>query len=443
MTRGFPLQPTTPADRPSNAAVSNPPGPNSAVGRYRWRICALLFFATTINYLDRQVLGVLAPLLQTNIGWSEIQYGYIVASFQIAYAVGLVAMGGLIDRIGTRVGYTLMIAVWSLAAMAHAAVASVAGFIAVRFLLGIGESGNFPAAVKTVAEWFPRRERSFATGIFNSGSNVGAILAPLTVPFIAVAWGWQWAFLITGAIGSLWLLIWWRYYRPPAEHPSLSEAELAYINSDPDEPVQHIPWARLLPHRQTWSFLAAKFFTDPIWWIFLSWLPKFLNETYGLSITELGPPLVVIYVMADAGSIGGGWLASLFLKRGWTVNRARKSAMGVCAVAVIPIIFAAQASNLWTAVLLVGLATAAHQGWSANAFTMVSDMFPRSAVASVVGIGGFGGAIGSAMASTMTGFLLETTGSYVPVFLIAGTAYLIALGVVHLLTPEMRPVESI
>ncbi len=413
------------------------------MGRYRWRICALLFFATTINYLDRQVLGVLAPSLQTTIGWSEVEYGYIVASFQIAYAIGLVAMGGLIDRIGTRLGYTLMIAIWSLAAMAHAAVATVAGFIAVRFLLGIGESGNFPAAVKTVAEWFPRRERSFATGIFNSGSNVGAILAPLTVPFIAVAWGWQWAFLITGAIGSLWLFIWWRNYRPPAEHPSLSSVELAYINSDPAEPIQRIPWARLLPHRQTWAFLSAKFFTDPVWWFFLSWLPKFLNETYGLSITELGPPLVVIYVMADAGSIGGGWLASSFLKRGWSVNRARKSAMGVCAIAVIPIVFAAQASNLWTAVLLVGLAAAAHQGWSANAFTMASDMFPRSAVASVVGIGGFGGAISGALASTATGFILETTGSYVLLFGIAGTAYLIALGVVHLLTPEMQPVREL
>lgn len=413
------------------------------VGRYRWRICALLFFATTINYLDRQVLGVLAPELQRIIGWSEIDYGYIVASFQIAYAIGLVAMGGLVDRIGTRLGYALMIAAWSLAAMAHALVATVAGFIAVRFLLGLGESGNFPAAVKTVAEWFPRRERTLATGIFNSGSNVGAILAPLIVPWIVVQWGWEWAFLATGAIGSLWLIIWWRSYRPAAEHPALSAAELAYINSDPPEPTQRIPWMQLLPHRQTWAFLAAKFFTDPVWWFFLSWLPKFLNETHGLSITELGPPLVVIYLMADVGSIGGGWLASQFLKRGWSVNRARKSAMLACAACAVPIIFAGQASNVWTAVLLVGLGAAAHQGWSANAFTMVSDMFPKTAVASVVGIGGFGGAISGALAAGFTGWLLETTGSYVLLFLLAGVMYLIALLVVHVLVPRMEPAVTI
>lgn len=413
--------------------------PVAKIGRYRWRICALLLFATTINYIDRQVLGVLAPDLQRTIGWNEIQYGYIVTAFQAAYAIGLVTAGAVIDRLGTRSGYALAILVWSIAAISHSLAATVVGFAIARFALGLGEAGNFPAAIKTVAEWFPRRERALATGIFNSGSNIGAIIAPLAVPIVAVTWGWQAAFMFTGALSAAWLIAWLLIYHTPEQHPKLSSAELAHIRSDPAEPTVRIPWVQLLRHRQTWAFVAAKFMTDPIWWFFLFWLPKFLNAEYGLTLTALGLPLVVIYLMADVGSIAGGWLAGRFIKRGWSVNRGRKGAMLICALAVVPIVFASQAGNLWLAVGLIGLATAGHQGWSANVFTLTSDMFPRRAVASVVGIGGFGGAVGGMLISTFTGFLLETTHSYVPVFLMAGSAYLLALAVVHTLAPRLEP----
>lgn len=409
------------------------------VGRYRWRICAMLLAATTINYIDRQVLGVLAPFLQEHIGWNEIEYGYIVTAFQAAYALGLLCAGAVIDRLGTRVGYAIAIGVWSLAAMGHALAGSVMGFALARFMLGLGEAGNFPAAIKTVAEWFPRRERALATGIFNSGSNIGAIVAPLLVPVVAVAWGWQAAFLCTGLLSATWLVAWLLLYRAPERHPRLSAEELAHIRSDPPEPAVRVPWARLLRHRQTWAFVSAKFITDPIWWFFLFWLPKFLHAEYGLSLLGLGLPLVAIFLLADVGSIAGGWLAGRFIKRGWSVNRARKGAMLVCALCVVPIVFAARADDLWVAVLLIGLATAGHQGWSANVFTLTSDMFPRHAVASVVGIGGFAGAVGGMMIATFTGFLLETTGSYVPVFLMAGSAYLLALLVVHALAPALEP----
>ena len=411
------------------------------VGRYRWRICALLLFATTINYVDRQVLGVLAPDLQQRLGWNEIEYGYIVTAFQGAYAIGLLCAGALIDRVGTRIGYALAIAVWSIAAMSHALATTALGFAIARFALGLGEAGNFPAAIKTVAEWFPRRERAFATGIFNSGANVGAIVAPLTVPFIATYWGWQVAFLFTGILSATWLVAWLTTYREPEQHPKLSTTELGYIRSDAEEPAVRIPWARLLGHRQTWAFIAAKFMTDPIWWFFLFWLPKFLHEKHGLTLTGLGAPLVAIYLMADVGSIAGGWMAGRFIKRGWTVNRARKSAMLICAIAVLPIVTVAQVQNLWFAVLLIGFATAGHQGWSANLFTLTSDMFPRRAVGSVVGIGGFGGAVGGMLIATFTGFLLQSTGSYVPVFIMAGSAYLLALGVIQTLVPRLEPAQ--
>jgi len=398
---------------------------------YRWRICALLFFATTINYIDRQVLGVLAPYLQPIIGWDEIQYGYIVAAFQAAYALGLLAVGGVIDRLGTRIGYALAISIWSLAAMSHAMVHSVLGFATARFILGFGEAGNFPSAIKTVAEWFPRRERALATGIFNSGSNIGAIVAPLAVPWITLRLGWQWAFVFTGFFSAAWLIAWLTIYRPALR-----------TESDIEESSVKIPWASLLIHRQTWAFAAGKFITDPVWWFMIFWLPKFLNTEHGLTLTELGPPLVAIYVMADVGSIAGGWIASAFLKRGWSANRARKTAMLVCACCVIPIMFAAKARSLWTAVALIGLAAAAHQGWSANLFTLVSDMFPPRAVASVVGIGGFGGAVSGMLIATFTGFLLQYTGSYVPVFVMAGSAYLLALLVIQLLIPKLEPASG-
>jgi ACS family hexuronate transporter-like MFS transporter len=422
----------TPDGKTADASVAK-------LGMYRWRVCAMLLAATTINYVDRQVLGVLAPFLQTEIGWNEIEYGYIVTSFQAAYAIGLLCIGAIIDRLGTRVGYAIAISVWSLAAMSHSLAASVVGFMLARFVLGLGEAGNFPAAIKTVAEWFPRRERALATGIFNSGSNVGAIIAPLMVPIVAVTWGWQAAFLFTGALSALWLAVWWMTYRAPEDQPGLSPEELAYIRSDPPEPTVRVPWSQILRHRQAWAFVAAKFITDPIWWFFLFWLPKFLHAEYGLTLMGLGLPLIVIFLLADVGSIAGGWLAGRFIKRGWSVNRARKGTMLICALAVVPIVFAAQADNLWLAVALIGMATAGHQGWSANVFTLTSDMFPRHAVASVVGIGGFAGAVGGMMIATFTGFLLETTGSYVPVFLMAGSAYLIALVVVHALAPRLQP----
>ncbi len=412
-----------------------------SIGRYRWRICALLLFATTINYIDRQVLGILAPDLQKAIGWNEQQYSAIVAAFQIAYAIGLVTAGAVIDKLGTRVGYALAICVWSIAAMSHSVAATVVGVAIARFTLGVGEAGNFPAAIKTVAEWFPRRERAFATGIFNAGSNVGVIVAAAVVPIIAVTWGWRAAFLFTGLLSATWLVAWLTIYRVPEQHPRLSKGELEYIRSDREEATTKTPWRHLLGHRQTWAFVLAKFMTDPIWWFFLFWLPKFLNSEYQLTITGLGLPLIVIYLLADVGSIGGGWLAGRFIKLGWSTNRARKTAMLICALCVVPIVFASQAGNLWVAVLLIGLATAGHQGWSANLFTLTSDMFPRQAVASVVGIGGLGGAVGGAMIAAFVGFLLETTGSYVPVFMLAGSAYLLALLVVHLLAPRLEPAK--
>jgi len=413
------------------------------IGRYRWVICAMLFFATTINYIDRQVLGILATdeTFKRTIGWSEAEYGYVNTAFQAAYALGLLVVGNLMDRFGTRKGFSFAIVFWSVAAMLHAAARSAFGFGVARFALGIGEAGNFPAAIKTVAEWFPKKERALATGIFNSGSNVGAIVAPLIVPWIAVTYGWQWAFISTGALGFVWLVFWLMTYRRPEEHPKLSRAELEHIQSDPAEPSTKIPWGRLFPHRQTWAFAVGKFLTDPIWWVYLFWLPKFLNTNYGLNITQIGLPLVVIYVAADVGSIGGGWLSSRLIKGGWSVNKARKTAMLICALSVVPIMFAANASNLWVAVALVSLAAAAHQGWSANIFTMVSDMFPRRAVGSVVGIGGMSGSVGGMLIATTVGLILQYTGSYLPIFIIAGSAYLVALAVIHLLAPRLDPAK--
>ena len=412
-----------------------------ASGNVRWRVCAMLLCATTINYIDRQVLGVLAPFLQEEIGWSEIEYSYIVTAFQAAYAIGLLCTGAIIDRFGTRIGYAISIGVWSLAAMSHALATGVVSFAAARFALGLGEAGNFPSAIKTVAEWFPRRERALAAGIFNSGSNIGAVVAPLLVPIVASRWGWQAAFLCTGLLSATWLIVWLLTYRTPEHHPTLSAAELAFIRSDAAEPPTKLPWIQILRYRQAWAFIAAKFMTDPIWWFFLFWLPKFLHAEYGLSLLGLGLPLITIFLLADIGSIAGGWFAGRLIRRGWSVNRARKSAMAVCALAVVPILFAARADNLWLAVALIGLATAGHQGWSANLFTLASDLFPRNAVASVVGIGGFAGAVGGMLISTFVGLLLQATGSYLPVFFIAASAYLLALAAVQMLVPKMQPAQ--
>jgi ACS family hexuronate transporter-like MFS transporter len=431
-----------------------------SIGRYRWVICALLFVATTINYVDRQIIAILKPDLQQLFTWTERDYAAIVFTFQLAYAIGLLIAGRVMDKLGTRVGFALAIVLWSVAAVLHAMAdwfpglrlptvlvdppsivllsGAAAGFALARFLLGLGEAGNFPASIKTVAEWFPKRERAFATGIFNSGTNVGALVTPLVVPWIALRFGWQWAFIATGVTGFLWLIWWMAAYAPPETHPKLTAAERAYIRSDPPESITPIPWGDLLRYRQTWAFALGKFMTDPIWWLYLFWIPDFLNKSYGLDLKSIGPPIVVIYLIADVGSIGGGWLSSSLIKRGWTVNAARKTAMLLCALAVVPIIFAAQVSNLWGAVLLVSLAAAAHQGWSANLFTLTSDMYPRRAVGSVVGIGGMAGAVGGMVISLVVGEILQRTGSYVLVFFIAGSAYLLALLVIHLLAPKLE-----
>lgn len=414
----------------------------SRIGHYRWVICGLLFFATTINYVDRQVLGFLAPDLQRAIGWNEAQYGLIVTSFQAAYAVSLLVIGRIMDKLGTRKGYSLAIIIWSLAAMGHAFARSAVGFGVARFALGLGEGGNFPAAIKTVAEWFPKKERAFATGIFNAGSNVGPIIVPLTIPWVVNHYGWQAAFIVTGAVGFLWLFLWFPLYRPPEEHPRVSAGELAYIKSDPPEPMTKVPWGRLFPHRQTWAFAIGKFMTDPVWWFYLFWLAKFLDKNYHISLARLSLPVIVVYVVADVGSVGGGWLSSMLIKRGWTVNRGRKTAMLVCAICVVPVVFASFATNMWTAVGLISLATAAHQGWSANIFTFASDMFPRRAVGSVVGIGGMAGAVGGMLFSFVTGYvLLWTHSNYTPVFIVCGSVYLIALLIMHLLVPRLEPAK--
>ena len=410
------------------------------VGHYRWIICSLLFFATTINYIDRQVFGILAPVLQQEIGWNEIEYGYIVVAFQAAYALGLLVVGRLIDRYGTKIGYSVAVVLWSLAAMAHAVTRSATGFGAARFALGLGESANFPAAVKTIAEWFPKKERAFATGVFNSGANIGAVVAPAAVPFLTIAYGWQAAIIVTGLLGFIWLLAWILVYERPEIHRKLSPAELGFIRSDPpDPPTGKIPWASLLRYRQTWAFVAGKFLTDPIWWFYIYWLPKFLNKTYGLTLTDLGLPLIAIYTMTSIGSIGGGWLSSRFIALGWQIGRARKTVMLICAICIVPIVAAANVANLWVAVALIGVAAAAHQGWSANLFTTASDMFPRDAVGSVVGLGGMAGAIGGMLLAASAGFLLEWTGSYMTLFIISGSVYLVALFIFNLLAPNLEP----
>lgn len=410
-------------------------------GYTRWIVCTLLLFATTINYIDRQVLGILAPTLQKEIGWTEVQYGYIVTAFQAAYAIGLLLVGRILDVIGTKLGFALAIVFWSIAAMLHAVVRTPLGFGLARFGLGLGEAGNFPAAIKTVAEWFPKKERALATGIFNGGSNLGAIIAPAIVPVIALAWSWKAAFLITGAIGFVWLFFWLWLYNPPEKHKTVGAGELAYIHGDAEEATTPIPWASIIGKRQTWAFAIGKLLTDPVWWFYLYWLGKFLNEKHGVTLSRIGPPLIVIYVIADIGSIGGGWLSSRFIKSGWSVNKARKVAMLICALCVVPVVFAPMVSGMWTAVALISLAAAAHQGWSANIFTTASDMFPKRAVGSVVGFGGMAGSVGGIFVATGTGYVLELTRSYVPIFIIAGVAYLLALAIIHMLAPRLEQAD--
>lgn len=412
--------------------------------KFRWTVCALLFFATTINYVDRQVLSMLADTLKVQIGWTPIEYSNITTAFSLAYMVGLLGAGRLLDKFGTRIGFAIAITVWSVAAMAHALATTAFTFGVARTLLGLGESANFPACIKTVAEWFPKKERAHATGIFNSGSNIGAVVAPITVPWLAVTFGWQAAFIVTGALGFLWLLFWLALYGPPRGHKKVSAQELTLIESDPaDRVAAAYPWRHLLPKRGTWAFGLGKFLSDPIWWFYLFWLPMYFQETFGLTLTQLPVPMLIIYNASSVGSIGGGWLSSGLINRGWSINASRKTAMLICALAVLPVLLVPYATkgSMWEVIAILSVAMAAHQGFSANLFTLTSDMFPRAAVGSVVGIGGAMGAFGIVLMQKLAGYVVQWTGSYSILFVISGTAYLFALLVVHLFAPKLEPVE--
>jgi ACS family hexuronate transporter-like MFS transporter len=423
--------------------------------KYRWTILSLVFFATTINYLDRQVISLLKDdYLQPLFGWNESDYANIVIAFQVMYALGMVGSGLIIDKIGTKLGYALSLLIWSFASIGHAFASSTLGFLVARGVLGFSEAGNFPAAIKTVAEWFPKKERALAAGIFNSGTNVGAILAPLTVPLIAMKWGWQWAFIITGAIGLIWLLFWWLFYESPQKHKKVSQQELDYINSDEPEietATEKVKWVKLFGYKQTWAFAILKFFTDPIWWFILFWLPSFLNKQYQMTKLDLAIPIAVVYTMAMFGSIAGGWLSGYFINLGWPVYRARRTALLIFAVCALPMLAAQYLGsyNSWNAIIIIGFAASAHQAWSANIFTTVSDMFPKKAVASVVGIGGMIGAVGGIIIAKTAGLLLDyydnlgkiETGYYI-MFIICAFAYLIAWSLFSLLVPKM-PVATI
>jgi ACS family hexuronate transporter-like MFS transporter len=408
----------------------------------RWTVCAMLFVATSINYMDRQVIAILKPTLEHSIGMTEVSYGYIVDAFQIAYAIGLLGAGRLMDKLGTRIGYMLVMAVWSASAMGHALASSVVQFGFVRFFLGLGESGNFPAAIKTVAEWFPQNERSLATGIFNSGANVGAILAPAIVPWVTLRFGWHAAFVTTGLFSVLWILWWFRYYRKPTDHATLTGEELRHIYQEAAADLgPSMPWRRLLKCPQTWAFSIAKFLTDPIWYFYLFWLPSYFSAKFNLDLSHLGLPLIIVYNASAVGSIGGGWLPAPFRRLRLSPNNARLMAMLFCAALVVPIYTASSVKSEWTAIALISVAAGAHQGWSANLFTTSSDMFPRSAVGSVVGIGGMAGSLGSALFAFFAGHILQFTHSYASLFAIASIAYLLALAALSTLAPGLRKVE--
>jgi ACS family hexuronate transporter-like MFS transporter len=418
------------------------------VSRVRWTVCALLFFATTINYIDRQILALIKEFLDRELGWTNEQFGLVNSAFQGAYAVGLLLFGWFVDRYGTKIGYAVSITLWSLAAIAHALIGSVGGFFTARVGLGISEGGNFPSAIKAVALWFPKRERAFATAIFNSGTNVGAIIAPATVPMIAFSLGWRWAFIFAGVVGLLWLVFWIPLYDIPERRKGVSAAELELIRSDKDEQAAGgVPMGsiRALRHRQTWSFIVAKFMTDPVWWFFLIWLPDFFKATRGLNIKKSWLHLVTIYAIVTVLSIAGGWLTGYLTRRGWSVTRARKTGMFLFALSVLPILLATKVGD-WPAVLIIGLAASAHQAWSANLFTTVSDMFAKKDVATIIGLGGMAGSIGGMLFPWFAGRLLDryhavgdVTAGYTILFAICASAYLIAFGINHLLAPRFEP----
>jgi MFS transporter, ACS family, hexuronate transporter len=432
--------------------------PVQSIGNYRWTICALVFFATTVNYLDRSVISLLKSTLSDELNWNDGDYADIEIAFKLTYAFGMLGAGWLIDKLGTKTGYLIATFLWSVAAVCHAFVSSTLGFIVARAGLGLTESGNFPAAIKSVAEWFPKKERALATGIFNSGTNIGAILAPLSVPFIAAAWGWEWAFIITGSFGFVWIVLWLIYYESPAKSKRVTPQEIAYIQSDPEMSGEQneaeepkLSWFQLLRYRQTWAFVLGKFLTDPIWWFYLFWLPDFLESQYGLKGTQLAIPVATVYMISTFGSVGGGWLPFQFIRNGWTVFRARKTSMLIYAFLVIPVFFAQVLGdyNMWFAVLIIGLGTSAHQAWSANIFTTVSDMFPKRSVGSVTGIGGMFGGIGGILLTLLVQknmFVyyrsigqIET--AYYIMFAICGSTYLLAWLIIHLLVPRMERIK--
>ncbi len=424
----------------------------SPIGNQRWIVVALLFFATTINYIDRQVIGLLKPTLEVEFGWSEKDYANIVMAFTAAYALGLLVFGRIIDRIGTKMGFSISIVFWSIAACLHGVVKTTFGFGVARAALGLGESGNFPAAIKTVAEWFPKKERALATGIFNSGANIGAVFAPILVPTILALYGWQEAFIITGAIGFVWLIFWLYYYEIPTRHKKVTEAELAHIHSDNEEDTSNekpLTWGTLFRVRQTYVFIIGKLLTDPIWWFFLFWLPSYFSTSFNLDLKKPGWPLVIIYMATSIGSIGGGYLSSYFIQKGWPVYKARKTAMFIFALCVLPIMSAKYATNMWVAVALISLAAAAHQAWSANIFTVASDMFPKKAISSVVGIGGMAGSVGGVLFPIFVGYILETyrqlgdsTAGYNIIFFVCGLMYMLAWAVMHFISPKMTPYKE-
>jgi len=415
---------------------------------YRWRIVVLLFVATTINYLDRQVISLLKPTLETVFNWTETDYSHIVMAFQAAYAFSYVVFGRVIDTIGTKLGYGIAVCVWSIAAILHSLATSTFGFGVYRALLGLGEGGNFPAAIKTVAEWFPRKERALATGIFNSGTNIGAVVAPILVPWVLGLYGWQMAFILTGLVGFIWLAFWWWGYEQPQQHQNVSADELAYITSDRENTIdESIPWLKLLRYRQCWAFIVGKLLTDPVWWFFLFWLPSYFASSFNLDLKKPSLPLIFVYTAATLGSVGGGYLSGYFLRRGWTVNRSRKTSMFLYALCILPIVLTRYATSIWEVVGLLSLAVAAHQAWSANLFTLVSDMFPKNAVSSVVGLGGMAGSLGGLLFPLVVGSLLDTaketgdiTVGYNSLFLLCGSAYLLAWVCIHTLVPQLAPV---
>jgi MFS transporter, ACS family, hexuronate transporter len=410
------------------------------VGRFRWAICALLFAATALNYVDRQILGILQPTLAHQFHWSEIDYGNIVFWFEVAYALGYLVFGRLIDRIGARAGFALAVGIWTLAHVAHAWASSLTDFIVARFAIGLGEGGNFPASLKAVAEWFPKRERALATGIVNAGTNIGAIVTPLIVPVITLRLGWRATFLITGTFTVVWLVVWLAVYRPPQRQPRVGAEELALIESDPPDLMVSVPLMRLLVLRETWAYALGRFLIDPVWWMWLFWLPDFLVRRHHLALNTFGPPIVAVFIISDIGSIAGGWMSSRLLHAGLSLNAARKYTLLLCALLVLPVFGVASVDNLWGAVAIVGLAAAGHQGFSCNLFTLPSDVFPRRAVGSLIGIGGTAGAVGGMLLAKYAGWVLERLGSFKPLFAYAGCAYLLALLVVHLLSPRLAPV---